>query len=82
MTAYQFPVIIDCKSILRGIRNFRVRIDDLSVREVMISAPKVDMEDDQRLTNAWPDGLRRIQLTRKDNKLKGSTKVMVEAVRK
>lgn len=43
---------------------------------------EVDMEDDQRLTNAWPDGLRRIQLTRKDNKLKGSTKVMVEAVRK
>jgi CBS domain-containing protein len=38
--------MVTYESILRGIRNFKVQIDDLSVREVMISAPKVNMEDD------------------------------------
>src|SRR5688572_24915179 len=51
--------MVTYESILRGIRNFRVQTDDLSVREVMISAPKVNMEDDLfevletlKLTNA------------------------------
>lgn len=51
--------MVTYESILRGVRNLKVQIDDLSVREVMISAPKVNMEDDLfevletlKLTNA------------------------------
>jgi hypothetical protein len=42
---------------------------------------EIDMENDQRLMNAWPKGLRRLQLLRKEQKLKGSSEVILEAVR-
>src|SRR5688572_24983249 len=38
--------MITHEGILRGIRNFKAKIDDLRVRDVMINAPTYSLEDD------------------------------------
>lgn len=38
--------MVNYEGILRGVRNFRVRLEDLHVRDVMVSAPIFNVEDD------------------------------------
>jgi CBS domain-containing protein len=38
--------MVTYEGILRGIRNFKAKIDDLKVRDVMINAPTYSLEDD------------------------------------
>jgi len=43
----EFPIgMITYEGILRGIRNFNARIDDLRIRDVMVTAPVFSEEDD------------------------------------
>lgn len=44
---FEIPIgMITYEGILRGIRNFRANIEDLRVRDVMVSAPIFSLEDD------------------------------------
>src|SRR5687768_16954844 len=38
--------MITYEGVLRGIRNFKAKIDDLKVRDVMVTAPVYSLEDD------------------------------------